>query len=40
MRLLQSVSKVDATLSVKLPENIRLDSKDRPILLAAVHGKA
>jgi len=25
---------------LKLPASIRLDSKDRPILLAAIHGKA
>ncbi|MBE3604877.1 hypothetical protein IMX07_14745 [bacterium] len=26
--------------NLKLPVRIRLDSKDRPILLAAIHGKA
>jgi predicted nucleic acid-binding protein len=39
-RLLESVSTVDAPQGLKLPENIRLDPKDRPILLAAIHGKA
>jgi predicted nucleic acid-binding protein len=39
-RLLQSVSIVDAPLGLKLADNIRLDPKDRPILLAAIHGKA
>jgi hypothetical protein len=31
---------VDAPQGRKLTENIRLDPKDRPILLAAIHGKA
>jgi predicted nucleic acid-binding protein len=39
-RLLESVSTVDAPQGLELPENIRLDPKDRPILLAAIHGKA
>jgi predicted nucleic acid-binding protein len=39
-RLLESVSIVDAPQSLKLPEIIRLDSKDQPILLAAIRGKA
>jgi uncharacterized protein len=39
-RLLESVSNVDAPHGLKLAENIRLDPKDRPILLAAIHGKA
>jgi predicted nucleic acid-binding protein len=39
-RLLESVSNVDAPQGLELPENIRLDPKDRPILLAAIHGKA
>ena len=39
-RLLQSVSTVDAPQGLELPENIRLDPKDRPVLLAAIHGKA
>ncbi len=39
-RLTAAVSLVDAPLSLKLPANIRLDQKDLPILLAAIHGKA
>src|SRR5713101_504761 len=39
-RLLESVSAVDEPQGLKLPETIRLDPKDRPILLAAIHGKA
>jgi predicted nucleic acid-binding protein len=38
--LLESVSTVDAPQVLKLPETIRLDSKDQPILSAAIHGKA
>jgi predicted nucleic acid-binding protein len=38
--LLESVSTVDAPQSLKLPETIRLDPKDQPILSAAIHGKA
>jgi uncharacterized protein len=39
-RLLETVSIVDAPQGLKLPDTIRLDPKDRPILLAAIHGKA
>ena len=39
-RLLESVSTVDAPQGLKLPDTIRLDPKDQPILLAAIHGKA
>ena len=39
-RLLKSVSTVDAPQDLKLPETIRLDPKDQPVLLAAIHGKA
>ena len=39
-RLLESVSTVDAPQALKLPESIRLDPKDQPVLLAAIHGKA
>ena len=39
-RLLESVATVDAPHGLKLPESIILDSKDRPILLAAIQGKA
>jgi uncharacterized protein len=35
-RLLESVSTVDAPQGLELPENVRLDPKDRPILLAAI----
>jgi predicted nucleic acid-binding protein len=39
-QLLESVSCVDSPRGLKLPEHVRLDSKDRPILLAAIHGQA
>jgi predicted nucleic acid-binding protein len=39
-RLLESVSTVDAPHGLELAENISLDPKDRPILLAAIHGQA
>jgi uncharacterized protein len=39
-RLLESVSTVDAPQGLKLPETIRLDPKDQPILLAAIHARA
>jgi len=39
-RLTAAVSVVDAPQSLKLPANIRLDQKDQPILLAAIHSKA
>jgi predicted nucleic acid-binding protein len=39
-QLLESVSTVAAPQGLKLAENIRLDPKDQPILLAAIHGKA
>jgi len=39
-RLTAAVSTFDAPQGLKLPENIRLDPKDQPILLAAIHGKA
>jgi uncharacterized protein len=39
-RLVESVSTVDAPQGLKLPKNIRLDPKDQPILLAAIHGTA
>jgi uncharacterized protein len=38
-RLLESVSTVDAPHGLKLPARIRLNPKDQPILLAAIHGK-
>ena len=39
-RLLEPVSTVDAPQGLKLPKTIRLDPKDHPILLAAIHGNA
>ena len=39
-RLVEAVSTVDAPQGLKLPSNIRLDQKDQPILLAAIHGNA
>jgi uncharacterized protein len=39
-RLLESVSTVDTPHGLKLPDTIRLDPKDQPILLAAIYGKA
>jgi uncharacterized protein len=39
-RMLDLISRVDPPEGVRLPEGIRLDPKDRPILLAAIHGKA
>jgi predicted nucleic acid-binding protein len=39
-RLTSAVSTVDAPQGRKLPEYIRVDPKDQPILLAAIHGKA
>jgi predicted nucleic acid-binding protein len=34
------LSRDDTPRGLKLAEDIRLDPKDRPILLAAIHGKA
>jgi predicted nucleic acid-binding protein len=39
-QLTTTVSIVDARRSLKLPGNIRLELKDQPILLAAIHGRA
>lgn len=39
-RLLESVSTVNAPQGLKLPDTMRLDPKDQPILLAAIHGRA
>jgi predicted nucleic acid-binding protein len=39
-RLLSAVSTIDAPQGLKLPDNIRLEAKDAPILLAAIHGRA
>ena len=39
-RLTAPISLVDAPQSLKLPAHIRLEPKDQPILLAAIHGKA
>jgi len=38
--LVEAVSTVDAPHGLRLPSNIRLDQKDQPILLAAIHGNA
>jgi predicted nucleic acid-binding protein len=40
VRLLESVSTVEAPQDLELPPNIRLDRKDQPILMAAIRGKA
>jgi uncharacterized protein len=37
---LVSISTIDAPRGLKLPETIKLEPKDQPILLAAIHGKA
>ena len=39
-RLVSAVSTIDVPQGLKLPNDIRLDTKDVPILLAAIHGKA
>jgi predicted nucleic acid-binding protein len=39
-RLTSGLRLVNPPVGLKLPEGVRLDSKDRPILLAAIHGKA
>jgi predicted nucleic acid-binding protein len=39
-RLMPKLTLVDPPVDLKLPAGVRLDSKDRPILLAAIHGKA
>jgi hypothetical protein len=39
-QLLESVSGVGASHGLKLPESIRLEPKDRPILLAAIQRRA
>ena len=39
-RLTTPISLVDAPQSLKLPAHIRLEPKDQPILLAAIHSKA
>jgi uncharacterized protein len=39
-RLTAAISLVDAPQSLKLQANIRLDPRDQPFLLAAIHGKA
>jgi predicted nucleic acid-binding protein len=38
--LAAAISTVDAPQGLKLPDKILLDSKDQPILLAAIHAKA
>jgi predicted nucleic acid-binding protein len=37
---LEAVSTVEAPPGLKLPNTIRLDPKDQPILLAAIHANA
>lgn len=39
-RLTPKLTLVNPPGDLKLPAAVRLDSKDRPILLAAIHGKA
>ena len=39
-RLTSELMLVNPPGSLRLPAGVRLDSKDRPILLAAIHGKA
>jgi uncharacterized protein len=39
-RLTPKLTLVNPPGNLKLPATVRLDSKDRPILLAAIHGKA
>jgi predicted nucleic acid-binding protein len=39
-RLTAKLTLVNPPGDLKLPAALRLDSKDRPILLAAIHGKA
>ena len=39
-RLVAALSIVNAPQGLTLPGNIRLDAKDQPILLSAIHGKA
>jgi hypothetical protein len=39
-QLLESTSTVDAPRGLRLPESIRLERKDRPILLTAIDTKA
>jgi len=39
-RFMEALATADAPQALKLPKNVRLDPKDQPILLAAIHGKA
>jgi uncharacterized protein len=39
-RHMEALATADAPQALKLPKNVRLDSKDQPILLAAIHGRA
>ncbi len=39
-RLTPKLTLVNPPVDLELPPRVRLDSKDRPILLAAIHGKA
>jgi predicted nucleic acid-binding protein len=38
-RLVKTIRTIDAPQGLKFRENVRLDPKDQPILLAAIHGK-
>jgi predicted nucleic acid-binding protein len=40
IRLTETLSTVDTPQPLTLPKNLRLDPKDQPILMAAIHGKA
>lgn len=39
-RLTPKLALINPPADLKLPAGVQLDSKDRPILLAAIHGKA
>ena len=39
-RLCKTISTVNAPQGLKLPANVQLDDRDRPILLVAIHGRA
>ena len=39
-RLTPKLTLINPPVDLKLPARVRLNSKDRPILLAAIHGKA
>ncbi len=39
-RLMAKLTLINPPRDLKLPEGVQLDSKDGPILLVAIHGKA